>query len=41
VRGFGRSGDTQSTVDAVRTLGVRVDDVAEDELVVHGSGCAA
>ena len=38
VRGFGRSGDTQSTVDAVRTLGVRVDDVAEDELVVHGVG---
>ena len=38
VRGFGRSGDTQSTVDAVRTLGVRVDDVAEDELVVDGVG---
>jgi 3-phosphoshikimate 1-carboxyvinyltransferase len=38
VRGFGRSGDTQSTVDAVRTLGVRVDDIAEDELVVHGVG---
>jgi 3-phosphoshikimate 1-carboxyvinyltransferase len=38
VRGFGRSGDTQSTIDAVRTLGVRVDDVAEDELVVHGVG---
>jgi 3-phosphoshikimate 1-carboxyvinyltransferase len=35
VRGFGRSGDTQSTVDAVRSLGVEVDDVAEDELVVH------
>ncbi len=38
VSGFGRSGDTQSTVDAVRTLGVHVDDVAEDELVVHGAG---
>jgi len=38
VRGFGRSGDTQSTVDAVRTLGVQADDVAEDELVVHGAG---
>jgi 3-phosphoshikimate 1-carboxyvinyltransferase len=38
VRGFGRSGDTQSTVDAVRTLGVQVDDVAVDELVVHGAG---
>jgi 3-phosphoshikimate 1-carboxyvinyltransferase len=34
VRGFGRSGDTQSTVDAVRALGVEVEDVAEDELVV-------
>jgi 3-phosphoshikimate 1-carboxyvinyltransferase len=36
VRGFGRSGDTQSTVDAVRTLGVEVEDIAEDELVVGG-----
>jgi 3-phosphoshikimate 1-carboxyvinyltransferase len=35
VRGFGRSGDTQSTVDAVRTLGIAVDDVADDELIVH------
>jgi 3-phosphoshikimate 1-carboxyvinyltransferase len=38
VRGFGRSGDTQSTIDAVRALGVQVDDVADDELVVHGAG---
>jgi 3-phosphoshikimate 1-carboxyvinyltransferase len=38
VRGFGRSGDTQSTVDAVRTLGAAVDDIADDELVVHGVG---
>jgi 3-phosphoshikimate 1-carboxyvinyltransferase len=38
VRGFGRSGDTQATVDAARTLGVEVDDVSEDELVVHGVG---
>jgi len=38
VRGFGRSGDTQATVDAVRALGVEVEDVAEDELVVHGVG---
>jgi 3-phosphoshikimate 1-carboxyvinyltransferase len=37
VRGFGRSGDTQSTIDAVRTLGVEVDDVADDELVVQGA----
>ena len=32
VRGFGRSADTQSTVDAMRALGVQIDDVAEDEL---------
>jgi 3-phosphoshikimate 1-carboxyvinyltransferase len=38
VRGFGRSGDTQATVDAVRTLGAEVEDVAENELVVHGVG---
>jgi 3-phosphoshikimate 1-carboxyvinyltransferase len=36
VHRFGRSGDTQSTIDAVRTLGAEVDDLAEDELVVHG-----
>ena len=38
VRGFGRSADTQSTIDAVRALGAKVDDVADDELVVHGVG---
>jgi 3-phosphoshikimate 1-carboxyvinyltransferase len=38
VRGFGRSGDTESTVAAVRALGVEVEDVADDELVVHGVG---
>ncbi len=38
VSGFGRSGDTQATVDAGRALGVEVEDVAEDELVVHGVG---
>jgi 3-phosphoshikimate 1-carboxyvinyltransferase len=38
VSGFGRAADTQSTVDAVRTLGVVVDDAADDELVVHGVG---
>ena len=38
VHGFGRSGDTQSTIDAVRALGAEVDDIAEDELVVHGVG---
>jgi 3-phosphoshikimate 1-carboxyvinyltransferase len=38
VHGFGRSGDTESTLGAVRSLGVKVDDVADDELVVHGVG---
>ena len=38
VRSFGRSGDTQSTIEAVRTLGVEVEDVADDELVVKGRG---
>jgi 3-phosphoshikimate 1-carboxyvinyltransferase len=38
VQGFGRSADTQSTVDAVRTLGVEVDDISDDELVVKGAG---
>jgi 3-phosphoshikimate 1-carboxyvinyltransferase len=38
VRGFGRSADTESTVAAVRALGVQVGEPAEDELVVHGVG---
>jgi 3-phosphoshikimate 1-carboxyvinyltransferase len=38
VRGFGRSGDTEATVGAARVLGVEVEDVADDELVVHGVG---
>jgi len=38
VHRFGRSGDTQSTIDAVRVLGAEVEDVAEDELIVHGVG---
>jgi 3-phosphoshikimate 1-carboxyvinyltransferase len=38
VHGFGRSGDTQSTIDAVRALGAEVEDVAEDELIVRGVG---
>jgi len=37
VRGFGRSGDTESTLDAVRALGVQVEDDG-DELVVQGAG---
>ena len=38
VRGFGSSADTESTIEAVRALGVQVDHVADDELVVHGVG---
>ncbi len=37
VRGFGRSGDTTSTLEAMRALGVQVDDDGE-RLVVHGVG---
>ena len=36
VRGFGRAGDTQATIDAVRALGAEVEDLADDELIVHG-----
>ena len=36
VRGFGRAGDTEATIGAVRALGVSVDEVADDELVVDG-----
>jgi 3-phosphoshikimate 1-carboxyvinyltransferase len=38
VRGFGRAADTESTIGAVRALAVKVDEPAEDELVVHGVG---
>jgi 3-phosphoshikimate 1-carboxyvinyltransferase len=38
VRGFGRSGDTESTLNAVRALAVDVDEESDDELVVHGLG---
>jgi 3-phosphoshikimate 1-carboxyvinyltransferase len=38
VHGFGRSADTESTIAAVRQLGVEVDEVADDELVIHGRG---
>ncbi len=37
IRGFGRSADTESTLEAVRALGVQVDETG-DELVVHGVG---
>ena len=38
VAGFGRSGDTQATVDGMRVLGVEIEWAGEDELVVHGVG---
>lgn len=38
VSGFGRSADTESTVAAVRALGVEVEEVDVDTLVVHGAG---
>ena len=37
VRGFGRGGDTESTIAAVRALGGFVDDGDDRELVVHGA----
>ena len=38
VRQWGRSGDTESTLAAVRALGVEVDEEDVDTLVVHGGG---
>jgi len=38
VRGFGRSGDTEATIAAVRALGVTVDEEDVDSLRVHGVG---
>jgi 3-phosphoshikimate 1-carboxyvinyltransferase len=38
VRGFGRSADTDSTLDAVRALGVDVEEAPDEDLVVHGAG---
>ncbi len=38
VTGFGRSGDTQATVDGMRALGVEIEWLGEEELVVHGVG---
>ncbi|HEY3544306.1 MAG TPA: 3-phosphoshikimate 1-carboxyvinyltransferase [Gaiellaceae bacterium] len=37
VRGFGRGGDTESTIGAVRALGGFVDDADDREIVVHGA----
>ena len=38
VAGFGRSADTEAAVEAIRALGVRVDEPDVDALVVHGVG---
>ena len=38
VRGFGGSADTLATLEAVRSLGVQVDEISPTELVVHGVG---
>jgi 3-phosphoshikimate 1-carboxyvinyltransferase len=38
VRGWGRSQDTESTLGAVRALGAEVEELGDDELVVHGVG---
>ena len=38
VRGFGRSADTESTLQAVRALGAEVEELGPDELIVHGVG---
>jgi 3-phosphoshikimate 1-carboxyvinyltransferase len=38
IEGFGRSGDTESTLRAVRALGADVDDTDVDRITVHGRG---
>jgi 3-phosphoshikimate 1-carboxyvinyltransferase len=38
VQGFGRSEDTMATVHAMRALGVEVEELGDDELLVHGLG---
>ena len=38
VRGFGRSADTEATLGAARDLGANVEEVAHDEVYVHGVG---
>jgi 3-phosphoshikimate 1-carboxyvinyltransferase len=38
ITGFGRSGDTEATVEAMRTLGAEVSEEGYDELVVGGVG---
>ncbi len=38
IAGFGRSADTEATIEAVRALGVAVDERDVDSLTVHGVG---
>jgi 3-phosphoshikimate 1-carboxyvinyltransferase len=38
IEGLGRSADTESTIAAVRTLGIEIDELSHDELVVKGRG---
>jgi 3-phosphoshikimate 1-carboxyvinyltransferase len=38
IRGFGASADTEATVSAMRSLGVRIEADAPDELIVYGRG---
>ena len=38
VSGFGRSADTEASIEAVRMLGVRVDETDVDTIVVYGAG---
>jgi 3-phosphoshikimate 1-carboxyvinyltransferase len=38
VRNWGRSADTEATLEAMRALGVEVDEEGDDTLVVHGVG---
>jgi 3-phosphoshikimate 1-carboxyvinyltransferase len=38
VTGFGRSADTMATVDAFRAMGVRIDEVDDQTLVIEGVG---
>jgi 3-phosphoshikimate 1-carboxyvinyltransferase len=38
ITGFGRAGDTESTVRAMRSLGVDVEEPDVDRIVVHGRG---
>jgi 3-phosphoshikimate 1-carboxyvinyltransferase len=38
IAGFGRAGDTESTLGALRSLGVEIDELDVDRVLVHGRG---